>query len=144
MGTEAARLILNWRPGRRIIKIPPTGVMERDSVRPQTPPDPLVSLAIEHLRASAGKPVRVRDLQKLTGLSPQMLVYRFRNAIGRSPMEEILRHRINNAKHLLGETDLPVVTIAGQCGFNNANCFYVAFRNVAGMSPREYRAQFGP
>jgi len=116
--------------------------MERGSVRPQTHADPLVNKALEYLRASVSKGVRVRDLQKLTGLSPQMLVYRFRAATRRTPMEEILRHRIAHAKYLLGETNEPVAAIAGQSGFNSTNRFYVTFRNLEGMSPQEYRSQF--
>lgn len=142
MGMEAARLILDWRPGRRVLKIPPTGVMERGSVRMLVASDPLVSSAIDHLRAHVGETVRVRDLQRVTGLSPQMLVYRFKATIHRTPMEEILRHRINHAKFLLGETDEQVGAIARQCGFKSANRFYLTFRNLTGMAPLDYRCQF--
>jgi len=61
---------------------------------------------------------------------------------GRTPIELILRYRIASAKRLLGETSEPVATVAHLCGFNNTNRFYVIFRDLAGMSPREYRAQF--
>lgn len=142
MGIEAASLILNWRPGRRVLKVPPTAVMERASVRLQAKPDPLISMAMDHLRAHPGKRVRVRDLQQLTGLSPQMLVYRFHAAVKLTPMEVILKHRIDHAKCLLAETDTPAGTIARQCGFNSSNRFYLNFRNLVGLSPLEYRSQF--
>ena len=146
IGMEAARLILEWPPGRsgtrQVLKIPPTGVAERESIRGGTTTDPLVAKALAHLQENTGKIVRVRDLQKLTGLTPQMLVYRFRNAIQHTPMEEILRQRINYAKHLLAETTEPVVTIVGRCGFNNANRFYLVFRNLTNMSPVDYREKF--
>jgi LacI family transcriptional regulator len=144
IGAEAARLLREWRPGRRVVKIPPAAVIERGSIRAPQLPDPLIEQAIEHARAHVGDGVRVRDLQKLTGLTPQLLVYRFQRAIRASPIEVILRQRILLARQLLSETGDPVSTIARRCGFRSANQFYVTFRNHVGMSPVEYRAQFSP
>ena len=75
---------------------------------------------------------------------PYRSVYRFREAIRSTPMEEILRHRVARARQLLTETDEPIGMIGSQCGFNGATQFFVTFRNQTGMSPREYRAQFAP
>ncbi len=144
IGAEAARLIREWKPGRRVVKIPPAAVIERGSIRAPQLPDPLVEQAIEYARARVGEGVRVRDLQKLTGLTPQLLVYRFQRAIRASPIEVILRQRILLARQLLSETDEAVSTIARRCGFRSANQFYVTFRNHVGMSPVEYRAQLAP
>ncbi len=144
MGAEAARLILDWTPGRRVIPIAPQTVVERDSVRSPQIGDPLVDKAIDHLYSHVADGVRVRDLQKLTGLTPQMLVYRFRAAIRSTPMEEILRCRVARARQMLTETDETVSAISSQCGFNSATQFYVTFHNQTGMSPREYRVHYAP
>jgi len=85
--------------------------------------------------------VRAVDLQKLTGLTPQLLVYRFRNAIDRTPMEVILKERVSLARKLLHQTDTPIARVATQCGFNSANQFFVTFRRLVGMSPKGYREQ---
>lgn len=142
IGTQAARLILDWKPGNRIIKVQPATVIERDSIRSPAINDPLVNIALDHLREHAGEGVRAADLQKLTGLTPQLLVYRFRAAIDRTPMEMILKERINLACKLLHETDKPIAQIASLCGFKSANQFFVTFRNGIGMSPKIYREQF--
>ena len=88
-----------------------------------------------------GDGVCVRDPQKLTGLTPQMLVYRFRQANQTTPIAVTVRQRIILARQLLSETDEVVTTIARQCGFRRANQFCVTFRNQVGMSPLDYRAQ---
>lgn len=142
IGIEAARLVLDWRPGAREIGVPPTTVVERGSCRPPRRGDPLVDLALEHLRAEVASGVRVRDLQKLTGLSSHQLVYRCHHATGRTPMDLILRQRIAVAKQLLAETGDPVADIARRSGFGSPNRFYVTFRDQVGMSPLDYRAQF--
>ena len=86
----------------------------------------------------------MRDLQELTGLTSHQLVYRFNLVTGRTPMEMILRRRIDVAKRLLAETTNPVKQIARQSGFNSTNQFYVTFRDHVGMSPGAYRAQLAP
>lgn len=143
IGIEAARMIQEWKPGRRLRQVLPTTVVERASCRPPRRGDPLVDMALDHLRTKVADGVRVRDLQKLTGLSPHQLVYRFNIVTGRTPMEMILLHRIAVAKQLLAETTDPVATAARQSGFNSATQFYVTFKAQVGMSPKAYREQFG-
>ena len=137
-------MIQNWGPGRRLVKVQPTTVVERASCRPPRRGEPLVDKAIEHLRKEVAKGVRVRDLQKLTGLTPHQLVYRFHIVTGRTPMEMILQQRIAVAKQLLAETTEPVAEVARKSGFNSATQFYVTFRNQVGMPPSDYRAQLAP
>jgi len=141
IGIEAARLIQDWKPGRRLVQIPPSTVVERASVRPPERGDPLVDMAVEHLRTHVAEGVRVRDLQKLTGLTPHQLVYRFNIVTGRTPMEMILRQRIAVAKQLLAETTDPVAKVGRRSGFNSATQFYVTFRKHVGMSPSDYRTR---
>jgi AraC-like DNA-binding protein len=101
-------------------------------------------MALEHLRTHVAQSVRVSDLQKLTGLSPHQLIYRFNLVTGRTPMEMILQRRIAVAKQLLAETTETMETIAKESGFNSATQFYVNFRNQTGMSPSAYRNQLTP
>lgn len=116
-------------------------MVERASCRPPTRGDELVDKALEHLRTRVADGVKVRDLQELTGLTSHQLVYRFDLVTGRTPMEMILRQRINVAKRLLAETTEPVKDIARKSGFNSTNQFYTTFRNHVGISPSDYRTQ---
>ena len=47
---------------------------------------------------------------------------------------------MHGAAALLRETDRTVLDIACQFGYDNASKFARAFRDVIGVSPREYRA----
>lgn len=143
MGTEAARMLLGLSP-LRSLQIQPTTVVERASCRPPRRGDALVDKALDYLRTKVARGVRVCDLQELTGLTSHQLVYRFNLVTGRTPMEMILRQRIDVAKRLLAETTNPVKQIARQSGFNSTNQFYVTFRDHVGMSPGNYRAQLAP
>jgi len=50
--------------------------------------------------------------------------------------------RIKNARYMLENTDKPISCIAESCGFNDSNYFSVAFKNIMGISPKQYRKTF--
>jgi LacI family transcriptional regulator len=139
LGIEAARIILNPPSEKVVVNVPPSVVVERASCRPPHRGDLLVDKALEYLRTRVEESVRVSDLLKLTGLTPNQLVYRFHKSTGQSPMDMILNQRIARAKQLLTETSDSVASISVRCGFKSPNRFYLAFLDAVGMSPRSYR-----
>ncbi|HML46323.1 MAG TPA: helix-turn-helix domain-containing protein, partial [Clostridia bacterium] len=48
--------------------------------------------------------------------------------------------RIDRARSLLRETDLPVHIVGGRVGFSNTTYFIRVFRKCTGKTPNEYRA----
>ena len=61
-------------------------------------------------------------------------------AAGRTSTSLRIQERHSGAAALLRETDRTVLDIACQFGYDNASKFARAFRDVIGVSPREYRA----
>ena len=57
------------------------------------------------------------------------------------PMDYIIRKRIDLAKVALQKTDLSILEIAYQCGFNNTANFNRAFRQRTGLVPSAFRKQ---
>lgn len=64
----------------------------------------------------------------------------FKERTGMGFKEYITGKRLRQACRLLRTTNLPVTTIAAQCGFENANYFTVVFRTEYGIPPSKYRA----
>ena len=52
----------------------------------------------------------------------------------------MLHYRINKAADLLIQTDLPIIDIAFETGFESANYFTIAFKNKTKVTPREFRS----
>ena len=50
---------------------------------------------------------------------------------------------MDKAKELLRSTDRMLYEIAEQVGYENPAYFTVAFKKQVGLSPRDYRKQFG-
>lgn len=95
--------------------------------------------AIEHIRAHACSGLRVVDLARELRLDRRRLERAFRREIGRSPRNEIIRHRVLRASQLLRETDLSMSLIAERSGFSSAALFAVNFKNETGETPSAHR-----
>lgn len=54
----------------------------------------------------------------------------------------IAQRRINAAKRLLAQTNLPISAVAEQVGINDYNYFSKVFRSIAGTTPSAFRKQF--
>ena len=65
----------------------------------------------------------------------------FKEYAGISFVEYVLRYRINEAKRLLTETSLSVLSVAYESGFNSLRSFNRAFKEINGITPTEYRRQ---
>ena len=63
----------------------------------------------------------------------------FKESMGLSPINYIVRQRIERAKKLLVETELPIADIALQAGFSGQSHFTTFFRKLVGLTPRSFR-----
>ncbi len=82
------------------------------------------------------------DLQELAGnlyISPDYLRHIFKQRIGESPLNYLIRKRLDSACELLNFTDLPVGEIAHRIGLDNAYYFSRIFHKRIGTTPSEYR-----
>jgi AraC-like DNA-binding protein len=85
------------------------------------------------------EPIRVKDLLNVAGMSRRGLHKAFMENIGRTPGQELQRLRMEKAKRLLADSDQKIEVLANMCGYQSANTFSVAFKNVTGMSLSRYR-----
>lgn len=73
------------------------------------------------------------------GMALSTLRRRFRTATGTALHTYVLHCRIGTARRLLGESDLPIKTIAEQLGYNDVYFFTRQFRKFSGVPPAVYR-----
>lgn len=75
-------------------------------------------------------------------INPYYLSHLFKEQLGFSPVQYLIRRRIGEAQSLLIHTDRPVKDIATAVGFNHLNNFHNAFQKMVGMAPGRYRKQW--
>jgi AraC-like DNA-binding protein len=81
----------------------------------------------------------VSRLCRVSGVSQAHFARSFKEAFGLPPHRYLLTRRIERAKAMLRETDLPITEIAYQTGWESLGTFGRTFRDVTGESPRAVR-----
>ena len=72
-------------------------------------------------------------------LSKYHFCRQFKKHFGSTPLQYLTALRINKAKSLLVESDLPVATIAARTGFSDLSEFNKKFKKSLGLTPSSYR-----
>ncbi|HEY0007938.1 MAG TPA: substrate-binding domain-containing protein, partial [Tepidisphaeraceae bacterium] len=134
-----AALLRGDRDVPRRSLLPPVGVVVRRSSDALQVRDPLVAKALRYIRDHAHEAVGVKELAAHVVMSRRSLELRFRDAVGRTPGEEVQRLRAGMWRRLLTDTDLSIGEIAERCGFGTPATFATAVRRIEGVAPSTYR-----
>jgi transcriptional regulator GlxA family with amidase domain len=94
------------------------------------------------MEANLGERLSLEALADAAGMSRFHFARVFRMATGRSPMEFLMRQRVERGKEILSQGEMSICDIAALLGFCDQSHFTRTFRRVTGMSPREYLRQF--
>lgn len=93
----------------------------------------------EFMQANLGRGVALRELAELVGLSPFHFARAFKQSVGDPPHRYLARRRIERACELLSATNLSVIEIAAQLGYEAPGALSRMFRREIGLSPSDYR-----
>ena len=95
--------------------------------------------AKDRMDAASHEEWSVSRLAGVSGVSEAHFAREFRQAFGAPPHRYLLTRRIERAKALLRDTDLPITEIAFQTGWESLGTFGRTFRDITGESPTELR-----
>ena len=136
------RLMDGESPSMERVRVRPKGVATRQSTDILAIQNPVVLKGIRFIRENfAQGDLSVERVVAASDVSRRTLEKAFRVELNRSILDEIIRTRISQAKHLLEATDFSVADIAARSGFANLNHFFRVFRRQTLMSPRSYRVE---
>jgi AraC family transcriptional regulator len=93
----------------------------------------------EHIDANIDQRIRVDDLANLANLSVCYFVRAFKQSVGVTPHDYLIRRRVERTMEMLSRTDMPLSEIALAAGFADQSHCARRFRQHVGMSPRDYR-----
>ena len=138
------RLMKGGKPPAQPLLIQPKGIEVRkstDLLDIAKVPDRHVAAAVRYIAEQFRTDIQTESVAHAAGLSKRSLQDRFLRHIGRSIHEQILRKRIEHAKHMLRTTDHKTASIALQSGFGSRERFSKAFKLAAGTNPAAYRRE---
>jgi AraC family transcriptional regulator len=96
---------------------------------------------IEYIEDNLEGDLSLQAMAAEVDISPLYLARAFKSAVGQSPHQYVLARRIERAKELLRNTDLPVVDVALSSGFSSQSHLSHWFIRQVGVSPAVYRRQ---
>lgn len=83
----------------------------------------------------------IADVCDYTHYSQSYIFALFKRYNGASPVEYVTKLKMESAALLLRDTDMKILDIAYDVGYNDSNYFTTSFKAHYGVSPREYRKQ---
>ena len=97
--------------------------------------------AKDRMDAASHEEWPVPRLARVSDVSEAHFARSFKEAFGVPPHRYLLTRRIERAKALLRDTDLPITDIAFQTGWGSLGTFGRTFRDITGESPGAVRAR---
>ena len=97
--------------------------------------------AVEIMEGNIEEPLSQESLAGRIDLSRRQLERLFRRHLGRTPAQYYLETRLERARHLLFQTDMPIMSVACATGFVSASHFTTCYRQMFGKTPRAERVR---
>lgn len=109
------------------------------------PSSPSTAAAREWALRRLDEPITLGQMAARESMSVRNFTRRFRDEVGTTPMNWLTRQRVERARELLEESDLPVEQVSERAGLGTAANLRQHFHAALGTSPSAYRATFrGP
>ncbi len=102
--------------------------------------DPRLARALVAMHEQPGDAWTLESLGRLAGMSRSAFANRFREIVGRTPLEYLTDWRLTLAQTRLREGQ-PIKMLANDLGYANASALSRVFSSRIGVSPREWLSQ---
>ena len=94
---------------------------------------------VSYIEEHYGGPVTLQQMADRVPCDRQYLCRSFKEVAGVTPIQYLIRYRIERASFLLADRSRTILEVAMDCGFENVSYFIRKFKEIKGCTPREYR-----
>ncbi|WP_154118987.1 response regulator transcription factor [Paenibacillus monticola] len=130
---ETLNQLMEWLEGFLKDKIVMLKSIWKQNVRKE------VAEAKRYVMNHIGEKVGMDEMAKRLGLNPTHFSRLFKIETGLTFIEYVTKLKMERAQDLLNQTNITIVDIAEQLGYDNASYFIKLFRNFSGVTPVEFR-----
>ena len=145
-GSVAAEMLDDLMHGRepreRAVSLPPLSVVTRGSTGYDAMSDPIFGRAVTFIRKNAvAGGVPATAVARAAGCSRSYLDRGFREKLGMSVHEAVLRTRLERVRTLLATTNRSMAEISEDCGFARESHLAFLFRKATGKTMLQWRRE---
>lgn len=118
----------------RLMQTQARGMVEKNIAKNKS----RIGFAVDHIRKNLHQKLSIENIAKLAYVSKSNFFRMFKDELGTSPNEFILQERISRAKELLKSKN-SIKETAYQTGFSDTNYFTRVFKQLVGVTPKNYQ-----
>ena len=100
-----------------------------------------LKLVLNYIEKNYFKKITLEEVAEYINFSPFYLSRLFKKEMGINFIDYVTELKMEKARELLSDTDIPIINIALELSYNEPNYFSRVFRKSAGVTPSQYREQ---
>ncbi len=93
----------------------------------------------DFISANYANDLKLAELAQVVGMSSFHFAREFKRTTGTTPHQYLIKFRVERAKSLLAQNELPLIEVGLQSGFSHQSHFTRLFRKITGTTPHSYR-----
>ena len=93
----------------------------------------------KYVAQSLDQPFNLQTLAAHLSLSKYHFCRMFKKCTGESPSAYVTRQKMQHAKALISQTNLPIIQVTYEVGYQNPGHFATTFRKAFGQTPSQWR-----
>ncbi|WP_010236500.1 response regulator transcription factor [Clostridium arbusti] len=114
-------------------------VNNEEKVRIGSGTNKVLEPALKYIEENYREEISLEKIAHITNLSVYYFSRLFKKQMGISFITYISRYKMDKAKELLENTDIPIVNIAAELGYYECGYFTKVFKKITGTTPSKYR-----
>lgn len=98
--------------------------------------------AVSYIAQNYHEKIILQDIAKQLHLSYDFFQHRFKELMGESPQQFLIRKRLESADRMLMEENMSITEIAQRCGFSNSAQFSAMYKKSRKITPSEMKKKW--
>ncbi|MFA9457586.1 response regulator [Halalkalibacter sp. AB-rgal2] len=127
--------------GQRLTKVIDVQLLEQADLNNDRY-EPAIEKALRYIDDHLKEKVSLQDVANAVHLNGSYFSTLFKEEVGINFSEYVTRKRIQSAKHLLLQSDMPISLIAEEVGYQTQKYFNKIFKEYEGVTPGYYRKTY--
>ena len=103
-----------------------------------------MKMAVDYIEENYASDLNMAVVSNYISMNYSLFSYSFKQYTGSNFVNFLKDIRMKKAKELLAETDMKIIEISQEVGYDNEKHFMKIFKATCGVSPSEYRKNMRP